>query len=430
MRRRPERSGGGRLARAAPPLHAGRRQRPVLRTPTSRPGLPPSTRTRHRRQRPLLPRDGARRCSPRSCSSWATRGSRRSRATAGGASSSRSRSGTTSTRRARSTARSAGRCSHETQIYRIDHYLGKETVQNILVFRFANGIFEPIWNRRYIDHVQITAAETVGVEGRGGYYDKAGALRDMVPNHLFQLITLTAMEPPISFEADAVRDEQAKMLHAIQPFAPRGRAAAHGARPVRRGHRERQQAARATASEDKVPPDSNTETFVALKLYIDNWRWADVPFYLRTGKRLPKRETEIAIQFKRAPFVLFRDTPVEHARAEPAGDAHPAGRRHLAQLQREDSRARSCGSATSTWTSTTPTTSASAPSTGYERLLYDCMTRRRDAVPARRHGRSRLVRRAADPRRLEGAAAAQLPELRRRHLGTARGRGADGARRS
>ncbi len=199
---------------------------------------------------------------------------------------------------------------HETQLYRIDHYLGKETVQNILAFRFGNGIFEPIWNRRYIDHVQITASEKVGVEGRGGYYDKSGALRDMVPNHLFQLITLTAMEPPISFQADAVRDEQAKTLHAIQHLGGEdvlrrtvrgqyGSGTVNGTK--QRGYR----------SEDKVPPDSNTETFVALELYIDNWRWADVPFYLRTGKLLPKRETEVTIQFKRAPFVLFRDTPVE-----------------------------------------------------------------------------------------------------------------------
>jgi glucose-6-phosphate 1-dehydrogenase len=198
----------------------------------------------------------------------------------------------------------------ENQLYRIDHYLGKETVQNILAFRFGNGIFEPIWNRRYIDHVQITAAEKVGVEARGPYYNASGALRDMVPNHLFQLITLTAMEPPISFQADAVRDEQSKILHAIQPFSEedvlrrtvRGQ---YGAGTVN-GAKQR-----AYRSEDKVPPDSNTETFVALELYIDNWRWADVPFFLRTGKMLPKRETEVTIQFKRAPFVLFRDTPVE-----------------------------------------------------------------------------------------------------------------------
>ena len=198
----------------------------------------------------------------------------------------------------------------EDQIFRIDHYLGKETVQNLLVLRFANGMFEPIWNRRYIDHVQITAAERVGVEGRGVYYDGSGALRDMVPNHLFQLITLTAMEPPISFDANAVRDEQAKVLHAIQRFSAEDvlRRSVRGqyAGGTINGNRQR-----AYRNEDKVAPESNTETFVALELYIDNWRWADVPFYLRTGKLLPRRQTEVTIQFKRAPFILFRDTPVE-----------------------------------------------------------------------------------------------------------------------
>jgi len=199
----------------------------------------------------------------------------------------------------------------EKQIYRIDHYLGKETVQNILAFRFANGIFEPIWNRRYIDHVQISVAETVGVEKRGGYYDQAGTLRDMVPNHIMQLITLTSMEPPISFQADAVRDEQAKILHAIQPLS----AEEVLRRTVRGQYGEGVvdgQRLPAYRAEDGVPPDSRTETFVAMKLLIDNWRWADVPFYLRTGKRLPARNTHIVIQFRRAPFVLFRDTPVEN----------------------------------------------------------------------------------------------------------------------
>ncbi len=197
----------------------------------------------------------------------------------------------------------------ESQIFRIDHYLGKETVQNILVFRFSNGIFEPIWNHRYIDHVQITVAETVGVEKRGGYFDAAGTLRDMVPNHLFQLISLTAMEPPISFSSDAVHDEQSKILRAVQALsaedvlhcAVRGQ---YGEGTIR-GER-----APAYRSESGVPPDSKTETFVALKLLIDNWRWAGVPFYIRTGKRLASRHTEIAIQFKRAPFVLFRETSV------------------------------------------------------------------------------------------------------------------------
>ena len=198
----------------------------------------------------------------------------------------------------------------EDQIYRIDHYLGKETVQNILVFRFGNSIFEPIWNRNYIDHVQITVAETLGVEQRGGYYDSAGALRDMIPNHLFQLTTLTAMEPPVSFEAHAVRDEQAKILHAIQQFTDEDvlRRAVRG--QYNAGTIDNK-AVPAYRDEPNVSPSSNTETFAALKLSIDNWRWAGVPFYLRTGKRMKARHSSIVIQFKAAPFVLFRDTPVE-----------------------------------------------------------------------------------------------------------------------
>ena len=199
----------------------------------------------------------------------------------------------------------------ENQIYRIDHYLGKETVQNLMVFRFTNNIIEPLWNRNYVDHVQITAAETVGVEHRGGFYETAGALRDMVPNHLFQLLTMTAMEPPLSFDADEVRNKQAEILHAISPF----------------GHEDvlkntvRGQYGEGTVdgqtvpgyrSEADVAPDSNTETFVALKLCIDNWRWAGVPFYLRTGKRLSQRSTEIVIQFRRTPFILFRNTTVKN----------------------------------------------------------------------------------------------------------------------
>ncbi len=197
----------------------------------------------------------------------------------------------------------------ENQIYRIDHYLGKETVQNIMVFRFDNSIFEPIWNRRYIDHVQITNAETVGVERRGAYFDSAGTLRDMVPNHVMQLLSLTAMESPVSFHADAVRNEQAKVLHSLQPLnsedvllrSVRGQYG-DGMIGDERVPRYR--------SEPGVAPESRTETFVALKLNIDNWRWAGVPFYLRTGKRLAKRHTEIAIQFKQTPFQLFRNAPL------------------------------------------------------------------------------------------------------------------------
>ncbi len=201
--------------------------------------------------------------------------------------------------------------AHESQIYRIDHYLGKETVQNIMAFRFANGIFEPIWNRRYIDHVQISVSETVGVEQRGGYYDTAGALRDMVPNHIMQLISLTAMEPPISFQADAVRDEQAKILHAIQPLSAEDVLS----RTVRGQYGDGElvgQHVPGYRTEQGVPPDSRTETYVAIKLQIDNWRWAGVPFYVRTGKRMTARSTDIVIQFRQAPFVLFRDTSVEN----------------------------------------------------------------------------------------------------------------------
>ena len=197
----------------------------------------------------------------------------------------------------------------EGQIYRIDHYLGKETVQNIMVFRFDNAIFEPLWNRRYIDHVQITNAETVGVERRGAYFDNAGTLRDMVPNHVMQLLSLTAMESPVSFQADAVRDEQAKVLHSILPLNSEEVLM----RSVRGQYDEGMldgERVPAYRMEPGVSPESRTETFVALKLNIDNWRWAGVPFYLRTGKRLAERHTEIAIQFRRTPFELFRNAPM------------------------------------------------------------------------------------------------------------------------
>ncbi len=198
----------------------------------------------------------------------------------------------------------------ESQIYRIDHYLGKETVQNIMVLRFANGIFEPLWNRRYVDHVQITVAEELGVGTRGGYFDGIGVLRDMLPNHLFQLLTLTAMEPPISFQADAVRDKQVEILRAIKPLTAED-AARHAVRGQYGAGTIDGAAVPAYRTEALVAKDSPTETYAALELFIDNWRWAGVPFYLRTGKRLPARSTEIMVQFHAAPFMLFRDTPME-----------------------------------------------------------------------------------------------------------------------
>ena len=198
----------------------------------------------------------------------------------------------------------------EPQLYRIDHYLGKETVQNIMALRFSNGIFEPIWKRDNIDHVQITVAETVGVEARGKFYEGTGALRDMVPNHIFQLLAMVAMEAPISFEADAVRSEKSKVVQAVHPLA--GKLAVHNVvRGQYRAGKAGGQDVPAYRREPDVDPNSSTETYIALKLEIDNWRWAGVPFYVRTGKRLSQRRTEISVHFKQAPFALFRDTTVD-----------------------------------------------------------------------------------------------------------------------
>ena len=198
----------------------------------------------------------------------------------------------------------------EQQIYRIDHYLGKETVQNILVLRFANGMFEPIWNRNHIDHVQITVDEKLGVGHRGSFYDATGALRDMVPNHLFQLLSLVAMEPPIRFDAHSVRSEKADVLAAIQ-----NQGEADALRNSVRGQylagKIDDAAIPAYTKTEDVRPESTTETYVALKLTIDNWRWAGVPFYLRTGKALGAKRTEVAIKFKQAPFAMFSCTPVD-----------------------------------------------------------------------------------------------------------------------
>jgi glucose-6-phosphate 1-dehydrogenase len=192
----------------------------------------------------------------------------------------------------------------ESQIFRIDHYLGKETVQNMLAFRFANPLFEPIWNRRYVDYVTITVAEEVGVEHRGGYYDGAGALRDMVQNHLLQLLCLVAMEPMVSFEADEIRNKKVDVLHAVRPIAP---GAVHQS-AVRGQYGKGWSGGKELCGyreEEGVPPDSQTETYAALRLFVDNWRWQDVPFYLRTGKRLARQASEVAIQFRAVPHQSF-----------------------------------------------------------------------------------------------------------------------------
>jgi glucose-6-phosphate 1-dehydrogenase len=259
----------------------------------------------------------------------------------------------------------------EKQIYRIDHYLGKETVQNILAFRFANGIFEPVWNRRYVDHVQVTVAEQLGVEMRGGYYDHAGALRDMVPNHILQLITLTAMEPPISFEAEEVHDEQTKVLRAIQPLSPE-KVLDHAVRGqygegIIEGKR-----VPAYRSEPNVAPDSRTPTYVAMGFQIDNWRWAGVPFYLRTGKRMAARVTQVVIRFRRPPFVLFRNTSVNNiAPNELVINIQPNEGISLSFEAKVPGPVVKLGAVNmnfeySDYFGTTP-------STGYETLLYDCM---------------------------------------------------------
>jgi glucose-6-phosphate 1-dehydrogenase len=260
----------------------------------------------------------------------------------------------------------------EDQIWRIDHYLGKETVQNILVFRFANGIFEPIWNRRYVDHVQVTAAESIGIEGRGGYYETAGALRDMVQNHLLQLLALVTMEPPVSLQADKVRDERVKVLEAIRTMTPEqvieravrgqyGEGFIGGQRT--RGYRE----------EPDVAPASNVETFVALKLYVENWRWAGVPFYVRTGKRLAMRNTEVVIQFRRPPLLFFPESAagqieanrlVLHIQPDEGMTLEIKAKRPGTTLRLDDVRL------DFSYADFGP----QDPATGYERLLYDAMT--------------------------------------------------------
>ena len=203
---------------------------------------------------------------------------------------------------ARKLNREIARFFREDEVFRIDHYLGKETVQNMLALRFANGIFEPIWNRQFIDHVQITVAESIGIEGRSGYYEQAGAIRDIFQNHLLQLLAITAMEPPIDFTADSVRNEKVKVLRSLHTPGPKSVVRGQYGRGFIEGEE-----VPAYREEEGVDPQSVTDTYVAAKLYVDNWRWADTPFYVRMGKRLARRETTIAIEFKRAPHPPFEE---------------------------------------------------------------------------------------------------------------------------
>jgi glucose-6-phosphate 1-dehydrogenase len=272
---------------------------------------------------------------------------------------------------ARALSAELARVLREDQIYRIDHYLGKETVQNILVFRFVNGLFEPIWNRTYVDHVQLTVAETVGVEDRGNYYETAGVLRDMIQNHLFQLLALVAMEPPISFEADAVRNEKVKVLQAIRPMSAEDILD----RTVRGQYGDGVidgQPVPAYRREPKVSPTSSTETYAALKLFVENWRWAGVPFYLRSGKRLARRDTEIVIEFQRPPLLLLDRAAVSgidpnrlvlHIQPDEGIEfqvkAKRPGPTARVETVKLDFSYKDFGD--------TPA------ATGYERLLYDCM---------------------------------------------------------
>jgi glucose-6-phosphate 1-dehydrogenase len=267
--------------------------------------------------------------------------------------------------------REIARVFRENQTYRIDHYMGKETVQNLLAFRFANGIFEPLWNQNYIDHVQIIVAESLGIGSRAEYYEESGAIRDMVQNHIMQVLCLTGMEAPVSFDADSIRDEKVKVMRAITLLSPED-----VAKRTLRGQYTagviNGQSQEGYKEEKGVAPDSQTETFVALKLFLENWRWADVPFYIRTGKALPKRSTEVTIQFKRVPHQLYKPSETKGLvpnrltiRIQPDEGISlkfaakiPGAARHLGDVDMNFSYAEAFG--------------IESPD-AYERLLADCM---------------------------------------------------------
>ena len=313
------------------------------------------------------------------------------------------------------------RFAHEQQVCRIDHYLGKETVQNILMFRFSNSIFERLWNRNLIDHVQITVSEKLGVGQRGGYYEEAGALRDMVQNHMLQVLALIAMEPPVSLEAESIRDEKVKLLKSIRPLGPED-----VARQVVRGQyfagTVDGQPVPGYRQEPKVKPDSNVETYVALKLFIDNWRWSGVPFYLRTGKYLPQSASEVRVQFRPTPHVLF---------AAQCGQKLDPNAIALRLQPNEGIYLRFNGKVPGMSLGVRPGADEFQLRRRVRRLHARSLRtaaarshrRRRDAVhPPRRSG-NRVANRGLDPRRLGRQAADEPRILRRRHVGTGRRRG-------
>ncbi len=259
----------------------------------------------------------------------------------------------------------------ERQVYRIDHYLGKETVQNILMLRFANAIFEPVWNRNYVDHVQITIAESLGVEHRAGYYDKSGALRDMFQNHMFSMLSLVAMEPPASFDADAIRDEKVKLLRSVRPLEVRPYdtmvlTAQYGAGVIDG------QALRGYRQEEGIAPESTTDTFAAARILVDNWRWKGVPFYMRTGKRLARRLTEIAITFKTVPHSMFASIGLEDMPANVLVLKIQPNEGINLSFQAKRPGAKACMSTLTLNFNYSDVFGTESPE-AYERLLLDCM---------------------------------------------------------
>ena len=303
----------------------------------------------------------------------------------------------------------------EDQIYRIDHYLGKETVQNIIAFRFSNGMFEPLWNRNFIDHIQFSVSEAVGVEGRGGYYDRSGVLRDMMQNHMFQMLAYLCMEPPSSFAPEAVRNEKSKVLEAVRIMDADGVRTNTVRGQYGPGRGPDGKPAPGYREEPSVPPQSTTETFAAVKLFIDNWRWQGVPIYLRSGKRLWKRGTEIVVQLKSPPDVVFRGTPVEslepnrlifHIQPDQGIELRFQAKTPGPEMSLQKVNMRFDYSQAFT----------ASRAVGYEVLIYNCMNGDATLVLAHGPGGNRVAHRAADAGCLEGRAGG-FPELRGGHLG-------------